>query len=47
MVLALGRNKGAPAMEHDQPVLAHKLLDRSPDRVSANAVLVGQLKLAR
>lgn len=35
------------AHEHNQPILAHKLLDRSPDRVSANFVLVGQLKLAR
>ena len=34
-------------MEHYQPALAHKLLDRSPDRVSADAVLVSQLQLTR
>ena len=36
-----------PTVEYNQPILAHKLLDRSPDRISAYAVLVGQLKLAR
>ena len=30
-----------------QPAIAHKLLDRSLDRISRHAVLVGQLKLSR
>jgi hypothetical protein len=34
-------------MEHNQPILAHKLLDCSPDRIAGNAVLVGKFKLAR
>ena len=34
-------------MKDDQPILGHKLLDRSPDRVPADALLVGHLKLAR
>ena len=34
-------------MKHDQQILAGKLLDRSSDRVPADAVLIGQLKLAR
>jgi len=33
--------------QHNQPTLGHKLLDRSPDRISAHAILVSQLKLAR
>jgi hypothetical protein len=37
----------ALTMKDNQPILAHKLLDRSPNRVSANAVLVGKLMLAR
>ena len=31
-------------MEHNQPIVADKLLDRSPDRIAVDAVLVGQLK---
>jgi hypothetical protein len=34
-------------MKDNQPILAHKLLDRSTDRIAANAILRGQLKLAR
>ena len=34
-------------MKHHQPTLAHKLVYDSADRVSADAVLLGQLKLAR
>ena len=43
----LPNHEGASAVEHHQPILAHKLLDRPPDRIAANAVLVGQLQLAR
>ena len=45
--LLLRLNERPSAAKHNQPILAHKLLDRSPDRISAYAVLVGQLKLAR
>jgi hypothetical protein len=34
-------------MEHHQPILAHKLLDRSTDRIAANAMLVGSCVAAR
>jgi hypothetical protein len=34
-------------MKHNNAPLVHKLLDRSTNRIAADAVLVGQLKLAR
>jgi hypothetical protein len=43
----LPNHEGASTVEHHQPILAHKLVDRSPDGVAAYAVLVGQLQLAR
>jgi len=39
--LLLRLDERPSAMQHDQPVLADKLLDCSPDRVSADTVLVG------
>ena len=40
MYLLMRLDERAPAVEHHQPTLAHKLLDRSPDRVSAHAILL-------
>ena len=36
-----------PAVGDNQPILGHKLLDRSADRIAAHHVLVSQPQLAR